>query len=278
MRGLRDAFAYEWVRIRTIRSTWWLTVLTLVFAYGVTVLSSWAFSGVAGKPPRQGGPSADDLSDLPHVLATQFGAVPGVPYVVPFLLAMIGVLAWGHEYRHGMIRATLTALSSRTAAWVAKTVVALAWVAAVTAVAVVGSWLLAWAFLHAWSDFGVTSLLGLVGRAALYAVLFSAFGMALTSLLRNQTAGLVLLYLWPLAIETVVQVVFLAVPPLRDHQDLTRFLPFDAGGRVLDIDVGGDGDGLFGDPLSATGGGLVMGLVVALLLALGFALFSRRDA
>ncbi len=46
-------------------------------------------------------------------LATQF-AVFGVPYFVAYILAMVAVFAWGHEYRHGMVRATLTALNSRT--------------------------------------------------------------------------------------------------------------------------------------------------------------------
>ena len=50
---------------------------------------------------------------------------------VVFVLAIIGIFAWGHEYRHGMIRASLTALNSRGALWVAKYLVVGAWVAVV---------------------------------------------------------------------------------------------------------------------------------------------------
>ena len=52
-----------------------------------------------------------------------------IPNVVCFILAILGIFAWGHEYRHGMIRASLTALNSRTALFVAKTVVVGLWVA-----------------------------------------------------------------------------------------------------------------------------------------------------
>ena len=40
-----DALRYEWVRISTIRSTYWLTGLALAFALGVSVAVAWGFAG-----------------------------------------------------------------------------------------------------------------------------------------------------------------------------------------------------------------------------------------
>ena len=48
-----------------------------------------------------------------------------------------------------------------------------------------------------------------------YTLLFTWLAAAFTALVRNQTAALVLLFLWPLAVENVVSVVFALVPALR---------------------------------------------------------------
>ena len=92
-------------------------------------------------------PAASELTGVGQGIATQF-AVFGVPYFVAYVLAMVAVFGWGHEYRHGMIRATLTALSSRTAAWVAKFLVVGAWVVVVALVTALASLLVGWLWLH----------------------------------------------------------------------------------------------------------------------------------
>ena len=138
------ALAYEWTRIRTIRSTYWLSAIALVFGVGLSFLVSMGphFSLGSANPP-----AASEPEGLGQGIATQF-AVFGVPYFVAYVLAMIACSRWGHEYRHGMIRATLTALSSRTAAWTAKFLVVGAWVVVVALVTVLTSLLVGWLWLH----------------------------------------------------------------------------------------------------------------------------------
>ena len=108
MNALADAFRYEIARIRTIRSTWWLTGLALVVGVGITTLMGWAIHHEFSTH----GVSEGDLDGLGPIVVTQLAATGQVPSVVAFLMAMIGIFAWGHEYRHGMIRASLTALRS----------------------------------------------------------------------------------------------------------------------------------------------------------------------
>ena len=270
---MRAALAYEWTRIRTIRSTYWLSVIAVVFGVGLSFLVA------MGTHFSYGGPNAPTASDLRGIgpgLATQF-AVFGVPYFVAYILAMLGVFAWGHEYRHGMIRATLTALNSRTAAWVAKFVVVGIWVGAVALLTMLGSILVGWLWLHG-HDVPVATgaTWRTVARTLAYTVLFSWLAAAFTALVRNQTAALVLLFLWPLAVESVITVVFQLVPALRDNAEVTRFLPFNSGARI--VSQMPRADGVFGDPISVVGAVVIFGGLTAAAMAASLTLLHRRDA
>ena len=267
------ALSYEWTRIRTIRSTYWLSAIAVLFGVGLSFLVA---MGVHFSVNSTDPPSASDLAGMGEGLATQF-AVFGVPYFVAYILAMVAVFAWGHEYRHGMVRATLTALNSRTYAWLAKFVVVGAWVVGVAMLTALVSLLVGWLWLHgdgvpvfsadAWRA---------VGRTLFYTLVFSWLAAAFTALVRNQTAALVLLFLWPLAVENVISVVFNLVPSLRDHSDVTRFLPFNAGTRIVSQIP--EADGFFGNPLSLSAAVLIFGGLTAAAMAASLTLFHRRDA
>ncbi len=72
------------------------------------------------------------------------------------------------------------------------------------------------------------------GRALLVGVLLVAFTMSMTAVLRHQTAALVLLFIWPLIIESIVFVVFIGFPSLRDYNDFLSYLPFRAMFKALE--------------------------------------------
>lgn len=267
------ALAYEWTRLRTIRSTWWLTgiavVIGLLIAFGIGFGSAVDLSN----HPRDLGSDRDLIGPI---VATS-AAAAGAPCLVGYVLAMIGILAWGHEYRHGMIRASLTALNSRGALWVAKFAVAGAWVAVVTFVVTVVSACLGWLFLQ---DYGVPVFTartwGVVGREVVYVVVLTWLAMAFTALTRSQAFALVMIFLWPLLVESVITAILNLVPGLRDHSELARFLPFGAGSRMLDVTR--DASSLFGSPLSAPGGFIVFGGLAAVLMVVSWLLLQRRDA
>jgi ABC-2 type transport system permease protein len=267
---VRDAFAYEWARIRTLRSTWWLTGLTAVVGIGISGLLSWALHHEFSTT------GSVDLDFIGSGLVTQLAAVGQVPSLVSFLLAIIGVFAWGHEYRHGMIRASLTALPSRTALWTAKYVVIGLWVAVVASVTMLVSGVVGALVLHEYVTIFTTTTFQTIGWQVLYAVLLAWLAMAFTTITRSQAFALVSMFLWPLLIESLVLVFFQIVPQLRDDTDLLRFLPFKAGARMSDVLT--DATTTFGDPLSAVGGTIVFGGLTAVLMAVSLALFRSRDA
>jgi ABC-type transport system involved in multi-copper enzyme maturation permease subunit len=268
---MTDALSYEWVRLRTLRSTWWLSGVAAVLGCGVALLIGLAFrSEITGN----GGPTGEDLRLLPGVLASD-GASVFVPYLIAFVVAMIGIFAWGHEYRHGMVRATLTAVPDRVAVWAAKFLVVGVWVAALTAVVSTLSLLIGALTL---SGVGVDVLTAdawrMVGRCTVYTLLLTWVVTAFTAIVRQQVVALVLMFLWPFVIENVITGIVLGVPALRGLSGAVRFLPFDAGQRMVrDLDIG-----LAADPFSPWQGFAVLATLCVLLLAASLVLFRRRDA
>lgn len=269
---MRSALAYEWTRIRTLRSTWWLTGLTLLLGVGISTLFSWGISNEFSSR----GASAEDLDGLGAILVTQLAATGEIPSIICFVLAILGIFAWGHEYRHGMIRASLTALNSRAEFWLAKYLVVGAWVAVVAGTTLLLSGVVGVLFLRDYVDIFTAETLGVVVRQVLYGVLLTWLAMAFTAITRSQAFALVSIFLWPLLIESLVHLFFLIIPALRDDTGVLRFLPFDAGSRM--VDVLSDPVSTFGDPLSPTGGLVVFGGLTAVLMAVSWILFARRDA
>jgi ABC-type transport system involved in multi-copper enzyme maturation permease subunit len=267
------ALAYEWVRIRTIRSTWWLTGLALTFGVGISALISWA---VAREFSRTG-VTASDLDGLGAGVVTQLSASGETPSVVSFVLAILGVFAWGHEYRHGMIRASLTALNSRSALWVAKYAVVGVWVAVVTFVTMVLSGAVGVLYLHDYVTIFSGETWSIIGRQVLYALLLTWIAMGFTALTRSQAFALVMMFLWPLLIESLFYAFFYLVPGLGDDIEVLRFLPFNAGNRMVAV-LGDEVTSTFGDPLSPLGGTIVFGGLAVVLMAASFTLFRKRDA
>ena len=269
---MTHAFRYELARIRTIRSTWWLSILAVVVGVGISTL----VSAIAGHEFARTPPTAQDIDVLGAAMVTQLSATGQVPSIVGFMMAIVGIFGWGHEYRHGMIRASLTALSSRASFWVAKYVVVAVWVAAVTLVTMLLSGLIGMVFVGDYLPVFDSQTWGILARNLLYVVILTWLAMAFTSVTRSQAFALVMIFLWPLLVESLFHAFFALVPGLRDDMDKLRFLPFDAGRQM--VNVLSEPHTMFGSPLTATGGTIVFGGTAAVLMLASYLLFQRRDA
>jgi ABC-2 type transport system permease protein len=122
------ALRMEWLRLRTLRSTWLITALCLATGAGLGLALALA------------GRKHVDLSVAASVLN------PGQPSPIAVLLGLLGVLAWGQDYRYGTIGPVLGVLPRRPElAWarvlvftgfitlVVLATLALAWIAGVAA-------------------------------------------------------------------------------------------------------------------------------------------------
>jgi ABC-2 type transport system permease protein len=270
---MRDALAYEWMRIRTLRSTWWLTGLAFVLGCAISGLLSWALHHDISK---HGLADLDSIDGIGAIVSTQLAATGHIPSIVCYLLAVLGIFAWGHEYRHGMVRASLTALNSRSALWWAKFLVVGAWVATAVAVTTLVSGVIGTLVLHHYVTVFTSTTWHVLAYQTLYAVLLTWLAMAFTAFTRSQAFALVTLFLWPLLIESLFYVFFQIIPGLRDNVGILRFLPFTAGRRMTQVLE--HADSTFGDPLSHVGGTMIFGGTAVVLLVVSLLLFRRRDA
>lgn len=269
---MRDALAYEWVRIRTLRSTWWITGLAFVLGTGISGLISWSLHHEF----TTHGNIHIGFDFLGSVVVTQLGATGHPPDLICYLLALIGIFAWGHEYRHGMIRASLTALDSRAALWWAKFLVVGLWVAVTIAVTTLVSGVIATLVLRDFMTVFTATTWETLGFQILYGVLLTWLAMAFTAITRSQAFALTALFVWPLLIENLMYVFFDLIPSLHGDMPKLRFMPFTAGKRI--VSVLEPSSSTFGDPLSALGGTVVFGGTAVVLLGVSVWLFGRRDA
>ncbi len=259
---MSDALRFEWVRLRTVRSTYWLL--------GMALLLNALIALAIGLATRSEESRAFESDGLLLTGATQF--VP-LPFAAVFA-GIIGVLSVGHEYRHGTIRPTLTALPRRSVLIAAK----LAVVAAVGALLAVASVALNWlvGLLTRGEPPSLTggataaALVGYVAFVALWALL----GAGATLLVRNVIGVIVALLVLPLIVEPLLSALS-NVPALDWLTPIVRYLPFGAGSRmVATVDVSDFG----GEQLGRVASGLVFAGLVALVLVPAWVLFERRDA
>lgn len=121
----------EIVKLNALRTSWWLSVITIVlggFMAGLVAFSSQRF--MADDPGGAGGAMQ---------LAIQG---QGGSYFAMFLLGSLGVIAITTEYSTGAIRSSVTVVPQRSLLLSAKALALLVWVAAVAAILVLLSHLL----------------------------------------------------------------------------------------------------------------------------------------
>jgi len=269
---MTGALRYEWMRIRTIRSSYWMSALAIALTFGITLLMGLSISAA----------DLDDEFDSVDQVTTYIvlagASGPFIPVMAAPFYAVMGVMAVGHEYRYGTNKATLSAIPDRVAVLAAKFVVLVAWVLASIAITLLLGMAITWLLLDN-PQFGshlVRPLLNYTG----YCVGFAVAGMGLAALLRNQTGAIVAALTWPLVVEPIIYGVSLAISETTGGGigKLTNLLPSSAGRRSM-FDpyeaIAGFGNG---EVWSIGAAVIVFWLGVILVLAAGATSFIKRDA
>ncbi len=272
-----DALKFEIVRMRTLRSTWWMIAVALFVEIAVAVLVGYF--------------ARNEIADQSTVDAQSIilGALTGGSGYAPLPLmgifsAIIGAFTFGHEYFRKTITSTLASVPRRSILVAAKTLV-LVVTAILLAVAGIA---LGWAAMSIASGnvIKLTSemtpvLVGFVVQVVLMALL----SMSLCLLTRSLPLTMAAIFVWPLIIESVLSLLFF-IPALQDNNELLNYLPFAAGRRltlIADIDAQGaaaaaEGGSPMPDQLSRVEGGLVFFAWILAIYVPGWLLFRKRDA
>jgi len=105
----RDVLAFEWTKLRSVRSNYWTLLIAALVTLGVTAIVAQA---TASAPPPPGGPMNPLTSSF-----LGYGEYTVLPVTV------LSVLTFTSEYASGLIRTTLTAVPQRRAVLAAKAAV-----------------------------------------------------------------------------------------------------------------------------------------------------------
>jgi len=209
----------EWIKLRSLRSTWWALGAFAVTTIGTGVLlcAVAAAHAAAGKH---------------HGLSTATLSLYGT-YLAPVTIGVLGALAVTGEYMTGMIRATLTAVPKRMPVLWAKLgvfgVVALV-------VSEVSLFVTFWAgqALLAHSGTGVSlsdpGVFGAVFGTGLYITIVGLLGMALGCVVRNTAAVISMMF----GIMVVLPVL-VGLLPATWTVHFAPYLPSNAGQAIMNV-------------------------------------------
>jgi ABC-2 type transport system permease protein len=206
----------EWLRFRSLRSSWITLLVTVVFVVGLGALFTAARA--AHWPPRDPG----ELISFDPTRASLGGT-----FLAQLAVGVLGVLLVTGEYTTGMIRATFTAVPHRISVLLARSSVFAVTTVVVLVPTTVVAFLLGQHFLsakHIETTLSAPGVARAVIGAALYLVAIGLFGMALGWLVRHTAGAIAVLFGLLLVVPILVH--FLPDPwPDR----ISKWLPGDAG-------------------------------------------------
>jgi ABC-2 type transport system permease protein len=221
----------EWIKLRSLRSTWYSLLVTFVFQVGLGVLFSalraHRFNQENGSVQFRGpGPGGG----LERILDPTLVSLRGV-FLAQLAIGVLGVLVITGEYSTGMIRSSLAAVPRRYPVLFAKALVFGVTALVLTEVAAFLAFLLGQLALkstHLQATFSTPNAVRAIIGAGLYLTLIGLLAVGLGFVIRN-TAG---------AIAAVFGIV-LVLPLLANalptpySTDVSKYLPLNAGTQIL---------------------------------------------
>lgn len=276
----RRVMISEWIKFRSLRSTWWSIGAALLVSIGLGIL----FAGLRGRDMAHHGGFEADQTAL---------SLRGF-YLAQLAVGVLGVLFITGEYSTGMIRATLSAVPKRVPVWVAKIVIFAAAIFVVTLVAAFVAFLGGQAVLsnfHVHGTFltgpdgsvgfasgpgGTAHSLGVsishpgsvraIFGAALYMMGIGLLALGCGFVIRNAGGAIAALFGLVLVLPLLSQAL-----PHSLEQHISKYLPLMAGTAGMNTEPSSD-------QLAPWSGLGVFALYVVAALGIGLFVLRRRDA
>jgi ABC-2 type transport system permease protein len=237
----------EWIKLSTIRTSKVMFALTVV----ISAFAAWAVATLV----------TDEVLTVAEV------------FIYPVTLtaalsAIAGILLFTTEVQHGTLAAALAAQPARWVVVVCKVVTAAAVglaLGAIGLVAGVGGAVLGGLEMGDAAGMPVTVL-----WALLYTALAAVLGLGVGMIARHSTGAIAGLLVWWFVMENLL----VTFAPAK----VTRFLPFDAGYGLLDMESDFDTPEIIAAALTRAQCALVLGTYAAVAVLVGAVLLQRRDA
>jgi hypothetical protein len=246
----------EWIKLRTVRSSWFVLGATVLAVAGIGLLVSYI------NHAHWSTMSASDRAAIVPVNQSLIGV-----NLAELTVGVLGVLVAAGEYATGMIRATFVAVPRRLPVLVAKAgvlaVVTFTVCLVAVFIAVVGGQAM-FGLRGVW--IGDAEAVRVALGATMYLTVAGVMGIGLGFLIRSTAGGIATLLAVLLVLPFIV-----AVLPDSIGRPLGRYLPSTAG-RALFTMNGGDG------MLSPWAGFGIFLLYAVVVLAAAALVLRRRDA
>lgn len=260
----------EWIKLRSLRSTWWSLLAVVVIIIGLGVLISALRANHYNQDLSRG--STGVRAGFGHGDGGGFDATKislrGV-FLAQLAVGVLGVLVITGEYGTGMIRSSLASVPRRIPVLVAK-----AFVIGVVAFAVAaGSSALAFLFgqralasTHLQATLATPHAFRAVLGAAVYLVLIGLLAVGLGFLVRNTAGAIATLFGIVLVLPLLTEAL-----PTPYSTDVGKYLPLNAGTQI----IGTSYDPTMLSPWTGLG---VVAIYAAAALVAGAIVLRRRDA
>lgn len=221
----------EWIKLWTLRSTWWTLGSTVVVMVGFALLLAFvvqlAGDAMEGAPP-------EDQAAMGGVLGGTTVVAAGYE-MAALVVAVLGALVITGEYSTGMIRSTFAAVPARLPAFFGKAVVLVLVTAVLAAVSLALSWLVTYPILNASDatvDFGDSTQVRSLFGTVLYVTLVALFALAVGTLLRHTAGAIFTVVAIFLVIPIVFQIATLAAAQVEWVGVVNKLLPSVAGAQI----------------------------------------------
>lgn len=260
----------EWIKFKSLRSTWISLGVALLAAVGLGILfSALRASHVANEQrgfagPGPGGPKQDFGPLLDPTLISLRGL-----FLAQLAVGVLGVLMVSGEYGTGMIRSSLTSVPARWPVLLAKATVFGAIIFVISTLASLAAFLGGQAALNA-DHLGVSlsspgALRAVIG-GGLYLTIVGLLALGLGFVLRSTGGAIATLFGLILVLPLLANAL-----PTSWQNDVNQYLPLNAGTSLMTT---------VPQPhaLGAAAGGLVFAAYAVASLVLGAVVLKRRDA
>lgn len=249
-----SAVSAEWVKLRTVRPTWWVLFGFAAVAIGLGYL----IGETIGRPVDRSDTDFDPL------MVPFFGLL-----VAQMLLISFAIVAVGGEYSHGTIRTSLTAVPRRGRFYAAKMAVIGLFVAAAALVVEVAAFAVTqWRLGDRAADLDGEAIEALLG-GWIHLTLLSLFAAGVAAMLRSAVVTL----------SVLLPILFLSSQGLGNLpaiKPVAQYLPDQVGMVVMHMTRPGDEQ--FGRDYGAWTGIGILVLWTAASLVGGWLVMRRRDA